>query len=575
MLDTPTLFAVNTFVSILVAVLVLSVWRRDNRYGGMRPVKLGISLLAGGFVGLGLMRENVDDSLTMLAVLITGNFLIALGSMTTIQGITMLAGGRAAWRRNGILCAMMMTAFIYYLLVDPKFHIRVLLMSSWSAFLCFDAVIAVLRRHQDGTSRATRMVFFGTMVVHGIAESVRGLGAPYIYPISDMSAPNPVMTAFLIEYMSAIVAATVLALQMVSERLQRDLQQSEARIASAFEVASDAFAVFDGSGHLRLANPRFAEIFPDEAPAARPGTALDSLLRDKPERFGLAADWLNRDGEGFSVGTTRDRIVQLPGGAWVHVSASTTAGGGLVLCWSDITDFKQAEAVLANELAREREQAAVQRSFVSMASHQFRTPLSIIDINAQLIERQRTDTAERTGRIRRTVRRMINLIEVMLGAASAEAGKIELKRGPQDLTALVGEASERVREVSPNRVIDLDLGNLPPSVNCDANLIDQVLGNLLSNAIKYSSKTQKVTVAGATEGNTAVIRVTDYGVGIAPEDQPLIFERFFRADNATGVAGTGIGLTLARYIVDLHGGDISVQSSLGAGSTFTVRLPIS
>lgn len=99
-------------------------------------------------------------------------------------------------------------------------------------------------------------------------------------------------------------------------------------------------------------------------------------------------------------------------------------------------------------------------------------------------------------------------------------------------------------------------------------------GNLLPNPARYSSRTQKVEISGRTEGNTAVISVTGHGVGIAPEGQPLIFERLFRGHNASGIGGTGIGLRLARYIIDLHGGDISVRSTLGAGSTFTVRLPI-
>lgn len=572
MLDTPTLLAIVTFISIFVSLLVLVVWRRDRRYAGMQAVKVGL-----GFLALGLIAQSgrvlAGSSVNQTVMIVLVNVLIVSGSILTVNGSVLLAGGRAGWRRDAIAAGVTAVPFSYFLLVQPSTQYRILALGLFTAFLCLGAVISLLRA-RDATSRITRLVLVGILTMHAVSETVRAAGAGYLYPIADYVTRNPVVTIFLLEYILAVLALTVIALQLVSERLQRDLQQSEARIASAFEVASDAFAVFDGRGRLVVANPRFGEMFPDAAPAARRGAPLDAALAGGTAHFGLSADWITRGDDGFVPAETRDRVVQLPGGAWVHVSASTTTGGGLVLCWSDITDFKQAETVLANELAREREMAAMQRSFVSMASHQFRTPLSVIDINAQLIGRQPADAAERTGRIRRTVRRMINLIEVMLGAASAEAGKIEPQRAPNDLAALIRDACERQQEVAPNRVIEQDLDRLPPSVSCDGNLIDQVIGNLLSNAVKYSSRTQKVEISGTTEGNTAVIRVTDHGVGIAPEDQPLIFERFFRARNAGGVAGTGIGLTLARYVVDLHGGDISVRSALGAGSTFTVRLPI-
>ncbi len=572
MLDTRTLLTVSTFVSLFVSALVLLVWRRDRRYAGMGAVQTGLGLLTAGLIGQGFRPLPMPAGVLML-LLVATNILIVMGSIMIVNGSVMLAGARPGWRRDTIAAGLAAIVFAYFLLIAPAVQFRIAALGLFTAFLCLGAFFSLLVRH-DNTSRTTRLVFAGVMFLHGAAEAVRALGGGYLYPVNDYVSPNPIVTAFLLEYIFAVLALAVLSLQLVSERLQRDLQRSESRITAAFEVASDAFAVVDGSGSLIVANARFAEIFPDAAATARPGAPVVEALPGQPSDFGLDEAWLALGDAGFSLAQNHERVARLPNGAWVHVSASTTAGGGLVLRWSDITDFKQAEAVLADELARQRELADVQRSFVSMASHQFRTPLSIIDINAHLIERHRPDMIERTGRIRRTVRRMINLIEVMLGAASAEAGKIELQRSPHDLHRLVRDSCDRMHEVSPNRVIKLDIEGLPPTISCDGNLIDQVISNLLSNAMKYSRRPQQVTVVGTTERDAAVIRVTDFGVGIAPEDQPLIFERFFRAHNATGVAGTGIGLTLARYIVDLHGGDISVHSTLGIGSTFTVRLPI-
>lgn len=263
-------------------------------------------------------------------------------------------------------------------------------------------------------------------------------------------------------------------------------------------------------------------------------------------------------------------------GRWFRMDESRRFDGGLVVSWTDISDYRTLESTLQ----RERDVASMQRNFVAMASHQFRTPLSIIDVNAQLLQPQRghmpgvDELKQRLERIRRTVARLVGLIEVMLGAASAESGTIETRIVPADLKRIVEEACDRAQEVAPTRVFERDLAGLPANVPCDARLIDQVIGNLLSNAVKYSPKRDKIVVKGSTEGQWAVVQVTDFGVGIAPDDQPQVFERFFRAVNARNIAGTGIGLTLARHIIDLHHGDIAVASELGRGSTFTLRLPL-
>ncbi len=579
MLDTNTLFTVVTALCMFVAVLVTAVWRGNRRYGGMREVSSGLGLLAVGFVVQGL-RGMPWPPAGLALVLIVGNFLVVAGSLLIVNGAVMLAGARPSWRRDTALSVGAFAVFLYFLLVDVSMQMRVAVFGTWSVALCLGALVALLARRENDGSRATRNLFIGCMTLHGVAEAVRALGAGYLYPVNDFLAPNPVLTFFLLEYMFAILALAVLSLQFVSERLQRDLRRSEGRVSAAIEVSSDAFAVFGGDGCLIAVNPRFGDMFAGLAPAMLPGAPLGAVLAQGAEPFGLEPGWLSRGGGGFVLAAPASRVVGLADGRWMHVSASTTEGGGLVLCWHDITDYKQAEAVLASELVRERDLAAMQRNFVSMASHQFRTPLSIIDLDAQVISQKSrggaivADLPERAGRIRRTVQRMIALIDVMLGAASAEAGKIEARLLPSDLAVIVRDVCERSGEVAAGPGVEIDLDGLPPVVRCDPNLIEQVIGNLLSNAIKYSDRNGRVIVRGTAEQGAAVIRVTDFGVGIAPDDQPLIFERFFRARNAAGIAGTGIGLSVASHIVGLHGGQISVESRLGAGSTFTVRLPV-
>jgi signal transduction histidine kinase len=577
MFHAPTLFAVLTMVCIFVALLVAIAWRGEARYAGMRAVKYGLALLAAGFLIQGVRTADMPGGI-VAAGLVIANFLLVCGVVATLNGSVALVGAKPSWRRDIIASACAYAIFLYYLLIEPKLQIRIMNFGLCNAFMFFGAFIAVRRLRHDPVSRRTRTIFSAFLLIDAILEVVRGLGAVYLFPVSDFSTPSPILTLFPIGFIFGMLAFTVMSLQLVNERLQRDMLRSEARIARAFDVASDAFLVFDGDGSLVSANARFGAIFPAAATRAEAGASVDRILGE-PAAFGIPTDWLARDDAGFVLAAAKDAIFPLPGDRWVHVSAAMIEGGGLVLRWADITDFKQAEAVLANELARQRELAAMQRSFVAMASHQFRTPLSIIDLDAQLMEGDYAfdgpgGTVNSATRIRLTVQRLIRLIELMLGAASAEDGKIEPHMSPQDLAALVREACARLQHTVPNRLIEVETAGLPPSVICDANLIEHVITNLLSNAIKYSSKTQKVIVTGRTEGSMAVIAITDFGVGIPPEDQGQIFERFFRANNVRTVAGTGIGLTLARYIVDLHHGDIAVESALGAGSTFTVRLPI-
>jgi len=562
-------------VGIFVAVLVLVVWRGDRRYAGMREVAIGLAVMAAGFITQALSVAAPSAGWGRLFIA-AGHLQVLVGGTLNLNGAVTLAGAAPAWRRDWIIGAVSYAVYLWLIVTDPGSPLRHAAVSAWSVLICGGASLALVAPRGDASAGSRRMLA-ALLALHAATEGARGIDALLSAPPVEFRPNNALNILFLFEFIFAILGIAILSMQFVNERLRRDLGRSEARIVSAFRVASDAFAVFDGAGLLVTANPRVGRIFPALAPLVAGHPTVEVMFGAAPAAFGLAAGWLARAPSGFLLDGEVEHVAQLDGGAWVHVSAAPIDGGGLMLCWRDITEFKQAEAVMAGELARERELAAMQRSFVSMASHQFRTPLAIIDINAQLIELQRHamvgEATELSGRIRRTVRRMIRLIEAMLGAASAEEGKIALKKAPVDLAALVREACERAQEAAPDRLFDLDLAGLPRLVDCDANLIDQVLGNLVSNAVKYSGTDHPVIVAGRLEGGEAVITVTDFGVGIAAEDQPLIFERFFRGRNAADIAGTGIGLTLARYIVDLHGGTIAVDSALGAGATFTVRLP--
>ena len=236
---------------------------------------------------------------------------------------------------------------------------------------------------------------------------------------------------------------------------------------------------------------------------------------------------------------------------------------------------------LTQALVKEKELNELQRQFVTMASHEFRTPLTIIDGAAQRLMRRADkgclspeDAAQRVEKIRAAVRRMTRLMESTLTAARMQEGKIKIEINPCDIGKVVREVCERQQEVAENHVISCDLVDLPETIQADTGCLEQVLTNLLSNAVKYAPDAPDIEVKARREGHQVSISVRDHGIGIDQEDLSRVGERFFRAKTSTGIAGTGIGLNLVKTLVEMHGGSIDVQSEKGQGSTFTLQLPV-
>lgn len=235
-------------------------------------------------------------------------------------------------------------------------------------------------------------------------------------------------------------------------------------------------------------------------------------------------------------------------------------------------------ARLEEALRREKEFNVLRRKFVSMASHEFRTPLAIIDASAQRIGRRAehadpADIRTRVDKIRNAVGRMLALIDSTLDLSRIEEGKVVLRPAPVDIAALVAEVCSRQQEISPTHIIRTDLDELPREIVADSQLLDHVFTNLLSNAVKYAPDSPEIDVRGRTTDDIATISVTDRGRGIPEAELPQMFQRYFRASTAHGISGTGIGLNLSQEFVELHGGAIEIESAVGAGTTFTVKLP--
>ncbi len=235
-------------------------------------------------------------------------------------------------------------------------------------------------------------------------------------------------------------------------------------------------------------------------------------------------------------------------------------------------------AVTLNEMLASLDTAyEAQRRFVSDASHELRSPLTSIRSNIEFLKRAldapMEDRAEALADVAAEVERMSHLTSDLLLLAKADAGhKIEMDRVA--LGDLLAE-THRQRQGTTSGIA-LELGPVEPvAVLGNATWLKQLLLILLDNAQKYTPQGGRITISLAREGDLGRIRVEDTGIGVAAEDLPHIFERFYRADKARArdEGGTGLGLAIARWIVEEHGGEIEAHSEPGEGTTFTVRLP--
>ncbi|HEY9873639.1 MAG TPA: ATP-binding protein [Candidatus Obscuribacterales bacterium] len=245
----------------------------------------------------------------------------------------------------------------------------------------------------------------------------------------------------------------------------------------------------------------------------------------------------------------------------------------------DITESKQAEAEIRNALEKEKELSELKSRFVSMSSHEFRTPLATILSSSELLEHYghklpESEKQELFGQIGTATQRMTQLLDDILAINKAEAGKLEFKPNALDLEyfcrAIVSEI--QLSAGSKYTINFVSFGNCSNAI-IDEKLLRHILCNLLSNAIKYSPQGGTVDFKLVCQNREAIFKIQDSGIGIPVEDQQRLFESFHRAQNVGNIPGTGLGLSIVRRMVDLHQGQIAVDSQVGVGTTFTITIP--
>jgi signal transduction histidine kinase len=243
-------------------------------------------------------------------------------------------------------------------------------------------------------------------------------------------------------------------------------------------------------------------------------------------------------------------------------------------------DFEAAKQRAEEALATEQEAQRAQVRFIDVISHQYRTPLSVIATNVEAIAMSLRETdgpnRRRIDRVRRAVGRLVAMIDVSLNRSRLDGPPLAPRRRPVAPGPMLRQAVQRVRDATGDRIIGLELDDALDRavVLADPEMIELALINLIENAIKFSHADRPVDVVGTVQAGSLRIAVHDQGIGIPRDELGQVFQKFYRAANASDRPGVGIGLQLVTQLVHAHGGEITVDSTEHEGTSFTISLPL-
>lgn len=252
----------------------------------------------------------------------------------------------------------------------------------------------------------------------------------------------------------------------------------------------------------------------------------------------------------------------------------------VVAVYNDISKQKEVEFSIQNALKKEQELNDLKTRFISVASHEFRTPLSAILTSAILIGKRNGDGEQEKRekyltQIERNVQNLTIILNDFLSLGKLDEGKLVAIKERFDLISYVRLLiSDNNINLKKEQSINFSSTFQEISVNMDAKLLNHILNNLLSNASKFSSETSVIDFKIEKKGENVVLQISDDGIGIPADDQKYLFERFFRTKNAANIEGTGLGLNIVKQYTDLMGGKVTFESTENEGTTFWVELPI-
>lgn len=383
------------------------------------------------------------------------------------------------------------------------------------------------------------------------------------------------------------IVGMVCNLRDISERkqIERALQASEERYRALVEFAPDPIVIVNMQGQIVLVNQQ-VEATLGYAPAELVGQPVEVLVPQgaRNRHVGHRASFMENPaarlmGENMDLVLLHRNRTELP----VQVSLSPIQTGSEMLVMAyiiDISAHRQLEASLRAALERERELNQMKSNFVSMVSHDFRTPLTVIRSSADILESyfDRLDAerkANHFGKIRTQIERMVRLLDDVLTISRADMGATPFSPLPISLHRFCqGVVDEFQSMPTMQHTLIYTHADGPARVLVDEKLLHQALVNLLTNAFKYSPEGSEVQLDLAFDQEQAIISVRDQGIGIPEADQPRLFDTFHRASNVGEIPGTGLGLAIVKRSVEAHQGSIRCESQLGVGTKFSMAIPL-
>lgn len=364
------------------------------------------------------------------------------------------------------------------------------------------------------------------------------------------------------------------------------LRESEEKFRALFLASSQGIMLHDEHQYLEV-NPAIVQILgydsASELIGLHPSRTSPPIQPDGKDTATLAQNYIQ---ECLRQGHVRfEWMARRKDGEDIPVEVILTRiqwGGKQIIqaAVNDIAQRKQAETELLKSLAREKELGQLKSNFVSMVSHEFRTPLGVIMSSAEILENYLDqlapeDRREQLQSIQKNTRRMADLMEEVLVLGMVEVGKLDFQPAALDFASfcrrLVDDLQSATNHKCPVQIASpADM----KTALADERLLQHVFINLLTNAVKYSPAGSPVDFVIERDGDSAICRIRDQGMGIPAADLERLFSAFHRGGNAGHVPGTGLGLTIVKRCVELHRGRINVESTVGRGTTVTVRLPL-
>jgi signal transduction histidine kinase/HAMP domain-containing protein len=363
---------------------------------------------------------------------------------------------------------------------------------------------------------------------------------------------------------------------MAREQTQR--RSAQTRLADALESSHEGMILIDAGGSIVIANSRVGDFFPPLAPLCREGvefSAVAHLINEQMLRPDEAPDL-------FSLPATGGEF-QLNDNRWIRVSRSSTRDGGQFFFFTDFTEVKEREQRYREAQLQAEEASRAKSSFVANMSHELRTPLNAIIGFSEIMQRElfgKLDNENYTAYIAdilQSGRHLLAIINGVLDLAKSQSGKLTINYETVDMGDIMADCTSMMRDQCARGGLMLDFTKPADLmlVSGEPAKLRQVLLNLLSNAVKFTEPGGRVTLDARDQGETIVIGVTDSGIGMSDEDIQIALTPFGQVDNrlARRYEGTGLGLPLAKELVELHHGALVINSERGHGTAISVILP--